>query len=148
MSSSKLNIINSFSSFVKNGEILFFIQCIYYFQVTEEQKCQLEVFLLAVNYMNRFLNICQVRRNQLQLLGTACMLIASKLRESTPLTAKLLIFYTDNSITLCELLVSQPKIVFNSFILTSHTLLNTILIVKKTINSTRPKNVLLSVLGA
>ncbi|KAK9744990.1 Cyclin, N-terminal domain [Popillia japonica] len=79
-------------------------------EVTEEQKCQLEVFLLAVNYMNRFLNICQVRRNQLQLLGTACLLIASKLRESTPLTAKLLIFYTDNSITLCELLQFEQLI--------------------------------------
>ncbi|KRT83176.1 hypothetical protein AMK59_4265 [Oryctes borbonicus] len=79
-------------------------------EVTEEQKCQLEVFLLAVNYMNRFLNICQIRRNQLQLLGTACMLIASKLRESTPLTAKLLIFYTDNSITLFQLLQFEQLI--------------------------------------
>lgn len=60
--------------------------------------------------MNRFLNVCQVRRNQLQLLGTACMLIASKLRESTPLTANLLIFYTDNSITLYELLVSSANL--------------------------------------
>lgn len=82
-------------------------KCIFPFQVCEEQKCQEEVFLLAVNYMNRFLARCCIKRNQLQLLGTACLLISSKLREPTPLGAKILVFYTDNSITLEELMVSQ-----------------------------------------
>ncbi|KAI4480952.1 hypothetical protein M0802_014110 [Mischocyttarus mexicanus] len=72
-------------------------------QVCEEQKCQEEVFPLSMNYVDRFLSVCPIRKSQLQLLGTACLLLASKLRESSPLKADLLVFYTDNSITLDDL---------------------------------------------
>lgn len=72
----------------------------------EEQKCQEEVYLLAINYMNRFLNLCNIKKNQLQLLGTTCMMLASKLRESTPMAAGTLVYYTDNSITKNDLMVS------------------------------------------
>lgn len=75
-------------------------------QVCEEQKCQDEVFPLAMNYMDRFLQTCPIRKNQLQLLGTACMLMASKLKEPCPLPAETLVFYTDNSIKVEELVVS------------------------------------------
>lgn len=75
-------------------------------QVCEEQKCQDEVFSLAMNYMDRFLMCCSIRKNQLQLLGTACMLLASKLRESRPLAGETLIYYTDHSITKKQLWVS------------------------------------------
>ncbi|KAJ8675600.1 hypothetical protein QAD02_011386, partial [Eretmocerus hayati] len=67
--------------------------------VCEEQKCQEEVFPLSMNYMDRFLSICPIRKSQLQLLGTACLLLASKLREPRPLSTDVLVFYTDNSIT-------------------------------------------------
>lgn len=76
------------------------------FQVCEEQKCQDEVFPLSMNYLDRFLSICPIRKSQLQLLGTACLLLASKLREPGPLTAEMLVFYTDNSVTLDDLWVS------------------------------------------
>ncbi|XP_076682164.1 cyclin D isoform X4 [Andrena cerasifolii] len=56
-----------------------------------------------MNYVDRFLSICPIRKSQLQLLGTACLLLASKLREPSPLTAEVLVFYTDNSITLDDL---------------------------------------------
>ncbi|CAK9823616.1 G1/S-specific cyclin-D2 [Anthophora retusa] len=72
-------------------------------EVCEEQKCQDEVFPLSMNYVDRFLSICPIRKSQLQLLGTACLLLASKLREPSPLTAEVLVFYTDNSITLDDL---------------------------------------------
>ncbi|XP_023017018.1 G1/S-specific cyclin-D3 [Leptinotarsa decemlineata] len=68
-------------------------------EVCEEQKCQDEVFSLAMNYMDRFLMCCSIMKNQLQLLGTACMLIASKLRESRPLAGETLVYYTDHSVT-------------------------------------------------
>ncbi|CAG5076354.1 Similar to CCND2: G1/S-specific cyclin-D2 (Gallus gallus), partial [Cotesia congregata] len=72
-------------------------------EVCEERKCQEEVFPLSMNYLDRFLSICPIRKTQLQLLGTACLLLASKLRETKPLTAELLVYYTDNSITLDDL---------------------------------------------
>ncbi|CAH0561378.1 unnamed protein product [Brassicogethes aeneus] len=68
-------------------------------EVCEEQKCQDEVFNLAMNYMDRFLMCCRIKKNQLQLLGTACMLIASKLREPRPLSGEMLVYYTDHSVT-------------------------------------------------
>ncbi|CAH1160223.1 unnamed protein product [Phaedon cochleariae] len=68
-------------------------------EVCEEQKCQAEVFSLAMNYMDRFLMCCSILKTQLQLLGTACMLLASKLRESRPLSGEILVYYTDHSVT-------------------------------------------------
>ncbi|XP_035742866.1 G1/S-specific cyclin-D2-like, partial [Vespa mandarinia] len=76
-------------------------------EVCEEQKCQEEVFPLSMNYVDRFLSICPIRKSQLQLLGTTCLLLASKLREASPLTAEVLVFYTDNSVTLDDLWVSE-----------------------------------------
>ncbi|XP_063379902.1 G1/S-specific cyclin-D3 [Cydia fagiglandana] len=74
-------------------------------EVCEDQGCQEEVFPLAVSYLDRFLSICPVGKSQVQLLGTACLLLASKLREpgSRCLPADLLVFYTANSITLADL---------------------------------------------
>ncbi|XP_014354693.1 G1/S-specific cyclin-D3 [Papilio machaon] len=74
-------------------------------EVCEDQSCQEEVFPLAMSYLDRFLSTCAVGKSQLQLLGTACLLLASKLREpgSRGLPADLLVFYTANSITLSDL---------------------------------------------
>ncbi|XP_064554460.1 G1/S-specific cyclin-D2, partial [Drosophila montana] len=69
-------------------------------EVCAEEKCQEEVVLLAINYMDRFLSTKSVRKTHLQILAAACLLVASKIREPTcrALSAELLVFYTDNSI--------------------------------------------------
>ncbi|XP_073834341.1 cyclin D [Musca autumnalis] len=75
-------------------------------EVCAEEKCQEEVVLLALNYMDRFLSTKSVRKTHLQILAAACLLLASKLREPScrALSAELLVFYTDNSIHKADLI--------------------------------------------
>ncbi len=74
-------------------------------EVVHEQRSQPEVFTLAMNVMDRFLCRCRVLKSQLQLLGSVCILVASKMREPCPIPGQTLIVYTDNSITPEELKV-------------------------------------------
>ena len=82
------------------------------FQVCDEQRCEEEVFPLAMNYLDRFLSVCDTPRTRLQLLGAACMFIASKLKETNPISAEKLVIYTDNSISLPMLMVINFLILF------------------------------------
>lgn len=60
---------------------------------------------MAMNYLDRFLAGVPTPKTHLQLLGAVCMFLASKLKETIPLTAEKLCIYTDNSIKPQELLV-------------------------------------------
>lgn len=73
-------------------------------EVCEEEKREEDVFPLAMNYLDRFLAVVPTRKCHLQLLGAVCMFLASKLKETRPLTAEKLCIYTDNSIRPQELL--------------------------------------------
>ncbi|OCT71007.1 hypothetical protein XELAEV_180379161mg, partial [Xenopus laevis] len=72
--------------------------------VCEEQKCGEDVFPLAVNCLDRFLSLVPVEKRHLQLLGSTCLFLASKLRDSTPMTAESLCMYSDYCFTDKELL--------------------------------------------
>ena len=81
-------------------------------EVVHEQNSQPDVFALAVNVMDRFLCQCPVRKSQLQLVGSVCILIASKIREPCPIPGQTLIVYTDYSITSEELKVRENNFGF------------------------------------
>ncbi|KAL3266199.1 hypothetical protein HHI36_010382 [Cryptolaemus montrouzieri] len=68
-------------------------------EVCEEQMCEDQILPLAVNCMDRFLCVCPIKKQQLQLLGATCLLIASKMRSTNSLPVELLCAYTDYSVT-------------------------------------------------
>jgi hypothetical protein len=69
-----------------------------------EQKCEEGTFPLAVNYIDRVLSVRAIKKSQFQLLASACMFIASKFKDTIPLTSNSLVVYTDFSISVEELL--------------------------------------------
>jgi hypothetical protein len=75
-------------------------------EVCKNQGKEEDVFVLAMNILDRFLSVQQIGKRHLQLLGTVSMFLASKMRSSSQFNAETLVIYTANSITIEELLVS------------------------------------------
>ena len=82
-------------------------------EVVNDSKSPLDVFLLAVTLMDKFLDLdTKVTKTQVQLCASACLLIAAKLRikkDHGILTETQIIQYTDNSIDKTELKVISSK---------------------------------------
>lgn len=78
----------------------------YLFQVCEEQKCDEAVFPLAVGILDQFLAVCNIKKEQLQMVACVCLLLASKSRQCNHFSLELLSWYTDNSVPIQSLRVS------------------------------------------
>merc|ERR1711936_835141 len=73
-------------------------------QVFEEETVQIEVFCLSVNCVDRFLAIVPLKLSQLQLLGSACLMVAWKVREDRQLRVETILKYSNYNIKADELL--------------------------------------------
>ncbi|NWU46463.1 CCND1 protein, partial [Dromas ardeola] len=62
-------------------------------------------------YMRKIVATWMLEKSRLQLLGATCMFVASKMKETIPLTAEKLCIYTDNSIRPDELLQMELLLV-------------------------------------
>ena len=81
-------------------------------EVVIDSKSPLDIFLLAVTLMDKFLDIStSVTKTQVQLLASACLLIATKLRISSGkvLSESQIIAYSDDSIEHKELKVRNAR---------------------------------------
>lgn len=68
------------------------------FEVCEEEQMHTSVFLRAIQYMNKFLTEQEISRTQLQLLGTVCLFISSKI-AGTLISVDNLAAYTAYSVS-------------------------------------------------
>ncbi|KAJ1266026.1 hypothetical protein BS78_08G119400 [Paspalum vaginatum] len=79
-------------------------------EVAEEYKLVADTLYLAISYVDRFLSANALRRDRLQLLGVASMLIAAKYEEISPPHAEDFCYITDNTYTRQELLQMESDI--------------------------------------
>jgi len=97
-------------------------------EVAEEYKLQAETLYLAVSYIDRFLSYMSVQRAKLQLVGTACMFIASKYEEIYPPDVGEFVYITDDTYTKKQVLRMEHLVLkvlgFDLSVPTTHLFVN------------------------
>ncbi|XP_038725090.1 cyclin-A1-4-like [Tripterygium wilfordii] len=79
-------------------------------EVAEEYKLLPETLFLTVNYIDRYLSGNVMNRQQLQLLGVACMVIAAKYEEICPPRVDEFCYITDNTYQKEEVLHMESSV--------------------------------------
>jgi len=80
-------------------------------EVAEEYKLRRETLFLAVNYIDRFVQLRDnIQRNILQLIGITCLLIASKYEEIEVPRVDELIYITDNTYSAQDIMQTERLI--------------------------------------
>lgn len=98
----EVNYLPKWNYMTKQPDITFTMRSIlvdWLVEVCEEYKLNTETLFLAVNYIDRFLSLMSVQRAKLQLVGTACMFIASKYEEIYPPDVSEFCYITDDTYT-------------------------------------------------
>lgn len=79
-------------------------------EVTEEYQLSQQTLFLTVNLVDAYLRRSDLPRKSLQLLGVACMLIASKFEEIHPPTARDFSYITDYTYNTSQVVAMEEKI--------------------------------------
>lgn len=79
-------------------------------EVGEEYRLLTETLFLAVNYIDRFLSKMSVQRGKLQLVGTACIFLASKYQEIYPPEVGEFVYITDDTYTKSQVLKMESLV--------------------------------------
>jgi cyclin A len=79
-------------------------------EVAEEYHLHTESLFTAVNYVDRCLELSQIHRHKLQLLGCACMLLASKFEEIYAPAVDEFVYISDNTYTHEEIVRMESKV--------------------------------------
>ncbi len=78
-------------------------------EVHHKFKLVPETLFLTINLIDRFLQLKQITRQKLQLVGVTAMLIASKYEEIYAPIVKDFVYITDNAYTKAEILEMERK---------------------------------------
>ena len=76
-------------------------------KVCKENRMQNETLHLAVTHLDRCLMLMQVDKSKLQLVGSACLLLAAKFVENVPIKCKDIVYINDETCTKIELLETE-----------------------------------------
>ena len=72
-----------------------------------------ETLYLTVNLIDRYFSLFNVQKSQVQLVGVAALLIATKYEEIYPPTVKDFIYLTDDTYTREQILVMEKNILYS-----------------------------------
>ncbi|CAN1240176.1 CYCA1-2 [Linum grandiflorum] len=78
-------------------------------EVAEEYRLVPDTLYLTVNYIDRYLSGNVINRQKLQLLGVACMMIASKYEEICAPQVEEFCYITDNTYFKDEVIIDQKQ---------------------------------------
>ncbi|XP_073474101.1 G1/S-specific cyclin-D3 [Aquarana catesbeiana] len=81
-------------------------------EVCEDQQCEYGVFPLAMSYIRKCLSLFPVEKRNLQLLGTVCVLLASKMKDMVPIKVDTLELYTACSVAATEIREWEVNILY------------------------------------
>jgi cyclin A len=79
-------------------------------EVGEEYRLSSETLYLAINYVDRYLSVARIEKSQLQLVGVAAMLIASKYEEIYPPQVDEFVYISDNTYTREHIFLMETQI--------------------------------------
>ncbi|VDM69739.1 unnamed protein product, partial [Strongylus vulgaris] len=74
------------------------------YDVAKEEKCDADVFPLAVSLIDRFLSLQNIFRQDIQVLAGVCLFIASKVKAPQPMNAARVAYYTADSVKVHDVL--------------------------------------------